>query len=175
MDEGALRFHHDPGAKNRTSHSEKGESQEKRWITLSISREEGEKLLEELKKTRFKARIRLLEALLGENGGRIEASLALKELGITVSVLKYFTENKVVTVESDQIYRNAVYDAEKIPHLAPDTLSDPQKKAVEQILAEWQKPAPRPVLLHGVTGSGKTQVYMELIDQVIRQADRPLY
>ena len=72
-------------------------------------------------------------------------------------------------MESDQIYRNAVYDAEKIPHLAPDTLSDPQKKAVEQILAEWQKPAPRPVLLHGVTGSGKTQVYMELIDQVIRQ------
>ena len=90
--------------------------------------EEGEKLLEELKKTRFKARIRLLEALLGENGGRIEASLALKELGTTVSVLKYFTENKVVTVESDQIYRNAVYDAEKIPHLAPDTLSDPQKR-----------------------------------------------
>ena len=147
----------------------KVKAQEKRWITLSISREEGEKLLEELKKTRFKARIRLLEALLGENGGRIEASLALKELGTTVSVLKYFTENKVVTVESDQIYRNAVYDAEKIPHLAPDTLSDPQKKAVEQILAEWQKPAPRPVLLHGVTGSGKTQVYMELIDQVIRQ------
>ena len=145
----------------------KVKAQEKRWIT--ISREEGEKLLEELKKTRFKARIRLLEALLGEEEGRIEASLALKKLGTTVSVLKYFTENKVVTVESDQIYRNAVYDAEKIPHLAPDTLSDPQKKAVEQILAEWQKPAPRPVLLHGVTGSGKTQVYMELIDQVIRQ------
>ena len=147
----------------------KVKAQEKRWITLSISREEGEKLLEELKKTRFKARIRLLEALLGEEEGRIEASLALKKLGTTVSVLKYFTENKVVTVESDQIYRNAVYDAEKIPHLAPDTLSDPQKKSVEQILAEWQKPAPRPVLLHGVTGSGKTQVYMELIDQVIRQ------
>lgn len=152
MDEGALRFHHDPGAKNRTSHSEKGESPGKRWITLHFQGE-GEKLLEELKKTRFKARIRLLEALLGEEEGRIEASLALKKLGTTVSVLKYFTENKVVTVESDQIYRNAVYDAEKIPHLAPDTLSDPQKKAVEQILAEWQKPAPRPVLLHGVTGS----------------------
>ena len=53
----------------------KVKAQEKRWITLSISREEGEKLLEELKKTRFKARIRLLEALLGETCNKPSASL----------------------------------------------------------------------------------------------------
>ena len=148
----------------------KVKAQEKRWITLSISREEGEKLLEKLRGTRFKARTRLLEALLKEaDGGRIEASQALKELGTTSSVLNYFTENRIVAVEADQIYRNAVYGAEKILHLAPDPLSDPQKKAVEQIRTEWKSPVPRPVLLHGVTGSGKTQVYMELIDQVIRQ------
>ena len=57
MDEGALRFHHDPGAKNRTSHSEKGESPGKTVDNpVPCSREEGEKLLEELKKTRFKGK-----------------------------------------------------------------------------------------------------------------------
>ena len=47
-------------------------AQEKRWITLLISREDGEKLLEELGMTRFKARIRLLEALLQNENGKIE-------------------------------------------------------------------------------------------------------
>ena len=37
-------------------------------------------------------------------------------------------------------------------------LSDPQRQAVEQILQEWEQESPRPVLLHGVTGSGKTSV-----------------
>lgn len=104
--------------KTRTSHSEKGESPGKTVDNPFHFQGRGGKASGRAKENPFKARIRLLEALLGENGGRIEASLALKELGTTVSVLKYFTENKVVTVESDQIYRNAVYDAEKIPHLA---------------------------------------------------------
>ena len=68
----------------------KMKAQEKRWITLLISREDGEKLLEELGMTRFKARIRLLEALLQNENGKIETAWASKELGTTASVLRYF-------------------------------------------------------------------------------------
>ena len=56
----------------------KMKAQEKRWITLLISREDGEKLLEELSMTRFKARIRLLEALLQNKNGKIETDLGFK-------------------------------------------------------------------------------------------------
>ena len=88
-------------------------AQEKRWITLLISREDGEKLLEELSMTRFKARIRLLEALLQNENGKIETAWASKELGTTASVLRYFEEQGIASVESDEVYRNAVADAEK--------------------------------------------------------------
>ena len=147
----------------------KMKAQEKRWITLLISKENGEKLLEELKKTRFKARVRLLEALLQAEKSKLETAWAGKELGTTASVLKYFEEQKVISVDSDEVYRNAIADAGSIPSVKPALLSQSQKQAVEQILSEWEKPRPRPVLLHGVTGSGKTEVYMELIDKVIRE------
>ena len=147
----------------------KMKAQEKRWITLLISKENGEKLLEELKKTRFKARVRLLEALLQAENSKLETAWAGKELGTTASVLKYFEEQKVISVDSDEVYRNAIADAGSIPSVKPALLSQSQKQAVEQILSEWEKPRPRPVLLHGVTGSGKTEVYMELIDKVIRE------
>ena len=40
---------------------------------------------------------------------------------------------------------------------------------MRQIQKEWEKPSPRPVLIEGVTGSGKTQVYMKLIEKTISQ------
>ena len=60
-------------------------AQEKRWITLLISREDGEKLLEELSMTRFKARIRLLKHFCRMKMGKLrlpglQRSLALRLL-----------------------------------------------------------------------------------------------
>ena len=152
----------------------KVKAQEKRWITLQISKEEGDNLLKELENTRFKARIRLLKTLLEAKDGRLDGIWAARELGTNASVLKYFEEKGIVKTDSDQIYRSAIADEEKIPEMAPHVLNQSQQRAVQLILEEWKSPAPHPVLLHGVTGSGKTQVYMELIEKVLEEGKQAI-
>ena len=48
-------------------------------------------------------------------------------------------------------------------------LTEPQQEAVSRILDSWIRAPQKPVLLEGVTGSGKTLVYMELTEEILRQ------
>lgn len=146
-------------------------AKEKRYITLTVSREEAEKLLEELAGTRYKARARLLSALLEE--GRLETARAAKELGASGAVLEYFRKNGIAEVEQDEVARTSL-DGSGIPRIEKMPLTKEQQQAAEQIEKEWESPSPRPTLLLGVTGSGKTQVYMELIERVIGQGKQAI-
>ena len=52
-------------------------------------------------------------------------------------------------------------------------LSEPQSDALNRIKMQWLKH--RVVLLHGVTGSGKTEIYIHLIQQAIDRHEQVLY
>jgi len=51
----------------------------------------------------------------------------------------------------------------------PLTLSDKQKNAVDRIWGSWLKKDGGTVLLHGITGSGKTEVYREIVCRVLKE------
>lgn len=55
-----------------------------------------------------------------------------------------------------------------------DTLSEQQEIAVQE-LKRWSESDKNVVLLHGVTGSGKTRVYVELMREAIRNGQQVLY
>ena len=150
---------------------EKMKAKEKRYLCLKISRDEAEKLLEELEKTRFKARTRLLRELLKEP--RLDVSYASKELGATTSVVKKMTEQGIISIEYEELLRNSL-DTEKLRLEEELPLTPEQETAVREILREWEKETPRPVLIDGVTGSGKTQVYMKLIETVLDQGQQAI-
>ncbi|MCL2015903.1 MAG: primosomal protein N' [Defluviitaleaceae bacterium] len=52
-------------------------------------------------------------------------------------------------------------------------LNGEQKAAIKQIFSDSQK-GNRPTVLHGVTGSGKTEVYMHIIAEVLRQGKQAI-
>ena len=137
---------------------------EKRRLYLNIDKEEAEKLAESMEKSRCKARARLIRALLKESP--LDYSRAAGELGATSSVLKPLVQQKIIKVTQSEISR--------VPDLAADVTQEPdqgltssQEEALNIIRKEWKHPPVRPVLLYGVTGSGKTQIYMKLIEETV--------
>lgn len=142
---------------------EKVRAKEKKRIFLNLTEEEAGKLASELESGRCKARARLIRALMEQNP--LDYTEACSELKVSTAVLKPLLEQGVIRLEQDQVYRMPV-DGEGIPREELSFLSPVQQSALAEIQEEWQRPSPRPVLIHGVTGSGKTQVYMKLIEQV---------
>ena len=145
---------------------EKIKAKEKKYICLDISEEAGMQLLKELEQTRFKARTRLLRELLEKK--RLDYTHAAKELGTTSAVVKKFQEQGIIRIEYDEIMRTSLNTGD-ISGERQMPLTDEQEAAVKQIQREWEKPSPKPVLIEGVTGSGKTQVYIKLIEQTLSQ------
>lgn len=142
---------------------EKVKSKEKRYVLLNIDKEEALTLAQNLKKGRCKARARLLWALCEQP--KLDYTRASKELGMTTAVITPLVEQGLVHIQQDEIYRIPIEEG-SIPREELSDLTEAQQKVLRQIQEEWQQENPRPVLIHGVTGSGKTQVYMKLIEQV---------
>lgn len=150
---------------------EKVRAKEKRYICLNISETEAEEVLQKLEKSRCKARARLVRALLTEK--RIDHARAVKELNATSSVVGKLAEEGILRLETDEVVRNPINRSSTV-RTEEMPLTAQQEQAVEGILAEWESSKPRPVLLEGVTGSGKTQVYMKLIQKVIEEGKQAI-
>lgn len=135
-----------------------------RKLALQISREEGEALLNEFLRKNHRAKARLMAALLDEE--KLDCKKAAEGLKISSSVIKKFEEQGILRMESETLYRNpfAGHFAKKEQNVV---LNEEQKTAVEGIWADYERGIRKTYLLHGVTGSGKTEVYMELISRVI--------
>ncbi len=89
----------------------------------------------------------------------------LKQAKVSLSGLTSLVRKGIVVVEKREVFRD-YYQA-----LKPETpdkieLNSDQKRALQEILTWVEKGAFRTFLLYGVTGSGKTQVYMEALARV---------
>lgn len=152
---------------------EKVKGKEKKKICLNVSREEADLIASSWEKGRRKARARLLKLLLEAGEESVDLETATGELGAGISVIKALSEDGYIRIESENLYRVPA-DVLGIPEEREKPLTPLQEEAVKKILGEWEKEEERPVLIHGVTGSGKTMVYMKLIEQIIREGKQAI-
>lgn len=95
--------------------------------------------------------------------------IPVADLGDNQSVaasLKALAGRGWVVFGTEEVARDP-WEGEEIIATEAPTLTPEQSSAVAEISAIVIGDTPRPVLLHGVTGSGKTEVYLQLIEQML--------
>lgn len=143
---------------------------EQRLIWLKPDPTTAKSLLGELQRKHQTARARLLEALLEQSPLPYET--VTQKLNITVSVIRAMQERELIRVESIRSWRNPLDQMKKQGTVV--TLNPAQQQIVTGIENGWRSGDERPCLIHGVTGSGKTEVYMELIKSVLREGKQAI-
>jgi primosomal protein N' (replication factor Y) len=89
----------------------------------------------------------------------------LERVGCGSRVLQQLVEQKIVTLERKPIQRNIseFHEAPKIVELSPE-----QQRAIDAIKSTGEN-QPKRFLLHGVNGSGKTEVYLHAAQHALEQ------
>jgi primosomal protein N' (replication factor Y) len=116
---------------------------------------------------------RVLE-MLRERGGQATLSELRRELPRATALLKPLLQAGWVTRTEVRVDRDPFQDEEFLPSQA-FTLTQEQTAALQSVQAALKAPQPaRPILLHGVTGSGKTEVYLQAIAGVLGEGKTAL-
>ena len=125
-----------------------------------------------------KGKVKQVEAILTylKLGGYIDNEICpirraeLDKAGASVSSINTLEKDGIFNVERMEVSR--IVSEKKTIH-AKKTLSEDQLKALEEINTSFENK--EVTLLHGVTGSGKTEVYVELIQAQLNQGKQVLF
>ena len=138
-------------------------NKENKFLTLRIPENEAADILAEYNRKHYTARARLLSELISEN--TLNQELVTGKLGITTATIKDMVKLGIIEVSSEIIYRNPVKEQKSNKEAV--LLNEDQRRVVDVITAQYLEGVRDTYLIHGVTGSGKTEVYMELIANVL--------
>jgi primosomal protein N' (replication factor Y) (superfamily II helicase) len=100
----------------------------------------------------------ILSLLLASPGMR----MAVADLGDgSAAALKGMEKSGFLKIETEEVRRDPDEGMDEVMESLPLVLNAEQQRALESVIASMESPAPKPMLLLGVTGSGKTEVYLQ--------------
>ena len=138
---------------------------EKKKLRRSLSAEELTSLLGACMRKHQNAKVRVLQELLTEE--ELPYELVTGKLHVSAATLNSLVNQGAITIESESSYRNPV--SLNVTAQSGPELSEEQCYIKEQILSDYDKNIRNTYLIHGITGSGKTLVYLALIEEMIKR------
>ena len=142
----------------------------KRQVRLLLNEEEGASKLDWFLNRNQKARARVLAALLDDH--ILDYDLLIRKFNTTGTVIKALAEQGILTVESEQIYRNPIQETDLSP--VDFTYTEEQQYAIDTFAQGYHRGQQETYLIHGITGSGKTEVYIEMIERVVQDGKQAI-
>lgn len=136
---------------------------EKKTIVRSVTEEEASEAVVLFAKKHQVAKVRLMQELVEHES--LPNELVTRKLNISASTIRSLENAGLIQIVTEQVYRNPVH----LKQLEQNkkTLTAKQQEIADTVVDDFKKQNPSTYLLYGVTGSGKTEVYMEMIEQMI--------
>ncbi len=135
-----------------------------RTASLKLGREAAFGIAEALREKGAVAQARVLEALLMTES--IPLAKLVREKGGSYDAIKALEEKGYIETDSERIER-AAYDEAKYEKSVAYEPTAEQKKVIDYLYDKIDKGRKEKILLRGVTGSGKTEVFLQAIERVI--------
>ncbi|MGM9925324.1 MAG: primosomal protein N' [Bacillus sp. (in: firmicutes)] len=144
----------------------KGNKKTERSVRLLFTEEELRQAKQSINKSARK-QIKLIDFFL-EHRETLPLQKLLQMSGCGESVVKGLAEKGIVEIIQTEVYRDPFKDREFTPseHL---TFTEEQSEVFSSIKESMMEAHNDVFLLHGVTGSGKTEVYLQSIDVALKQ------
>jgi primosomal protein N' (replication factor Y) len=107
--------------------------------------------------------------------GLISLNDLIEESGISGAVVKKMQDKGIIKFTASEKMRTASFDSAIRQNKNTIILNNRQNKAMEEISCHLEKNIFTPILLHGVTGSGKTEIYLKTIEKVLNSGASAIY
>lgn len=137
-----------------------------KFASLAVGRDEAFDVKELLRGKGAVAQARVMEALIMSDD--VPISRLVKECGGTYDAVRALCRKGYIRVESERLVRKA-YDEARYEKTTAYKPTDEQKKVIDHLYSVIDEGTHEKVLLRGVTGSGKTEVFLQAIERVMKK------